>query len=61
MIELIKQQGLKFSIGAMVGESPVLAVQGAQFGAAVKDQTLYTRFFPWPYCISIDLFKAGNP
>lgn len=35
---LATQAGLSFSLGAMVGESPILANAGTAFGATVRDQ-----------------------
>ncbi len=37
MVELARKHNLQFSVCAMVGESPVLAVEGAHFGALHAD------------------------
>jgi L-alanine-DL-glutamate epimerase-like enolase superfamily enzyme len=37
MVALARDHGLRFSFGAMVGETPILATAGSHFGAAHQD------------------------
>jgi len=44
IVELARENGLKFALGAMVGETPILATAGAHFALVHKDH-LYVQGF----------------
>ncbi len=59
IVELARNNDLKFSCGAMVGETPILATAGAHFGAAHKDH-LYIQGFSHRLLHSMR-FVRGEP
>jgi muconate cycloisomerase len=59
VIELARQNGLRFALGAMVGETPILATAGAHFAATHRDH-LYVQGFSHGLLHRIR-FVSGEP
>lgn len=59
MVSLCRQHGLPFALGAMVGETPILATAGAHFGAAHPDR-LYIQGFSHRLLHGVR-FAGGEP